>query len=126
MNPSSIQVKRKFRKSVLILISIFMVGTICSSMAIAAKGDPVVKVRMTILSATEDDFISDKGNFWMNADTIVKDANGKDLQLRYVSLPCVADVEFEKSKGTAQYTKAIIVKKVIGKKHNQVMSKDPI
>jgi hypothetical protein len=113
-------------KNGLIFLSILFIGIICSPSAIAAKEDPVTKMEMTIISTTEDDFITDKGNFRMNADTIVKDANGKDIQLRYVSLPCVADVEFEVSKETYQYTRAIVVKKVIGKKYNEVMSKDPI
>ena len=122
----NIRTKRKYIKNTTIFVFILLIGLSCSSIALAAKGDPVVNMKMTILSATEDDFVSDKGNFRMNADTLVRGINGNETLLRYVTLPCVAEVEFEKSKGTAHDAKVIVVKKILGKKHNEVMSEDPI
>lgn len=76
---------------------------------------------MVITGTTEDNFTSDFGIFLITDKTVVLDKNGEVSDLRYVRLPCRAEVDYETSDSETLVARTVTVRETLRRKQD----KDP-
>ena len=75
---------------------------------------------MVIAETTEDNFTSDVGVVFMITDqTVVLDPNGAVSDLRYIRLPCRADVDYEASDSGTPVASTVTVIETLRKKQDR-------
>ena len=68
-----------------------------SAQAMAVNEAMMKTVTVTIEETTEDNFISDSGEFRIVEQTVLLNRNGEVSDLRYIGLPCKAILTYEAS-----------------------------
>jgi len=76
---------------------------------------------MVVTEMTEDTFTSDFGIFLIAEKTVVLDQNGDVSDLRYVRLPCRAEVDYEASDSGTLVARTVTVLETLRRKQD----KDP-
>jgi len=76
---------------------------------------------MVITGTTEDNFTSDFGIFLITGQTVVLDKNGEVSDLRYIRLPCRAEVDYETSDSETLVARTVTVRETLRRKQD----KDP-
>ncbi|MBC2712468.1 MAG: hypothetical protein HGJ94_16230 [Desulfosarcina sp.] len=92
-----------------------------ASQAMAINDAMVKTITVTIQQTTEENFLSDSGEFRMIDETVVQNQKGEISDLRYIRLPCRAEVTFEVSDAKMQNALEIKVIETLRRKGD----KDP-
>lgn len=102
-----------FLLMICLLITIIL---LFESPAVAINHAMLKTITVTIQQTTEDNFLSDSGEFRIVDQTVVQNQKGEMSDLRYIRLPCRAEVTFEMSNTQMQNALEIKVLETLKRK----------
>jgi len=107
------QIRSKAGPWLLIFVLLFV------SPAVSFSEVMVKTATMVITGTTEDNFTSDLGIFLITGKTVVLDQNGDASDLRYIRLPCRAEVDYEASDSGMPVAHKITVLETLRRKQDR-------
>lgn len=84
------------RSTVMSAILIFFCVFVIPGAAYSQDLENEEAITLQITHVSEDDFLSDHGYFMLNQETTVYDEKGEKSDIRYIRLPCKANVTYKK------------------------------